>query len=79
MYKNLFFTLPDIEDVPKMFPCLLTEMKTWFKSYKGKNIVNTIGLNEEVKNQEFAICIINKTHCLWKQLMKGEAPPNIRW
>ncbi|XP_075216029.1 uncharacterized protein LOC142321651 [Lycorma delicatula] len=60
--------LNDVCDVQKRFPNLLEELKEWFKTYKMPKIT-TIGLNEEIKDRQFAHSIINETNCHWKRMI----------
>ncbi|KAL1459261.1 hypothetical protein WDU94_011263 [Cyamophila willieti] len=66
--------LNDIADVETLFPGYLKATTEWFKSYKipdGKP-ENTLALNGEAKNREFAHKVIAETNAQWTKLIQGQ-------
>uniref|UniRef100_A0A8D8XS10 Inorganic pyrophosphatase n=2 Tax=Cacopsylla melanoneura TaxID=428564 RepID=A0A8D8XS10_9HEMI len=66
--------LNDIADVETHFPGYLKATTEWFKSYKipdGKP-ENTLALNGEAKNREFAHKVIAETNAQWTSLIQGQ-------
>ncbi|XP_068706516.1 uncharacterized protein [Montipora foliosa] len=63
--------LNDVEDIEKYMPGLLKATIEWFKIYKipAGSKENQFAFNNEAKNKEFAMKIINETHECWSKLL----------
>ncbi|XP_073251367.1 uncharacterized protein [Porites lutea] len=63
--------MEDIDDIEKHMPGLLKASIDWFKIYKipAGSKENEFAFNDEAKNKEFAMRIINETHECWKNLI----------
>lgn len=62
--------LDDIEDVERVRPGLLDQLREWLRLYKvadGK-APNTFAFNEEYRNRDFALGIIQQCHRAWSSL-----------
>jgi inorganic pyrophosphatase len=69
----------DISDVESVKPGLLSATVDWFKYYKvpdGKP-VNKFAFNEEFKDKQFALSVIQSTHDAWKALIGGTTSGSI--
>ncbi|KIY00811.1 uncharacterized protein Z520_03477 [Fonsecaea multimorphosa CBS 102226] len=67
--------LNSITDVQQHFPGLLEATREWFKFYKvpdGKK-PNTLALNEEFRDQDYAMSIVQECEKAWEKLINGEA------
>ncbi|XP_030835767.1 inorganic pyrophosphatase-like isoform X1 [Strongylocentrotus purpuratus] len=65
----------DIDDIRRLMPGFLEASVNWFKIYKvpdGKPL-NEFAFNEEPKNREFAMGIVNETSGQWQKLISGES------
>lgn len=59
-------------DVGDLELSVVNGLKDWFKNYK-KPKVNTIGLNEEIKNREFAFGVIATTNQNWVSMISSNS------
>lgn len=61
----------DIDDIEKNMPGLLKATIDWFKIYKipAGSKENEFAFNDEAKDKEFAMKIINETHECWRKLV----------
>nr|XP_054773894.1 inorganic pyrophosphatase-like [Lytechinus pictus] len=65
----------DLEDVHRLMPGFLEASVNWFKIYKvpdGKPL-NKFAFNDEPKNREFAMGIIQETAKQWESLINGQS------
>lgn len=62
--------LNDIDDVERLLPGTLANIREWFRTYKipdGKP-PNVFGLEERFMNSSYAFTVIEETHEAWKRL-----------
>ncbi|XP_020628468.1 inorganic pyrophosphatase-like [Orbicella faveolata] len=64
----------DVEDIEKHMPGLLQATVDWFKIYKipAGSAENKFAFNDQAKNKEFAMKIVNETHEHWRKLVLKE-------
>eukprot|EP00297_Palpitomonas_bilix_P023948 CAMPEP_0113902660 /NCGR_PEP_ID=MMETSP0780_2-20120614/21976_1 /TAXON_ID=652834 /ORGANISM="Palpitomonas bilix" /LENGTH=307 /DNA_ID=CAMNT_0000895495 /DNA_START=121 /DNA_END=1044 /DNA_ORIENTATION=- /assembly_acc=CAM_ASM_000599 len=68
-----------LDDVEEHFPGKMSAIREWFRTYKtfeGKD-ENKFGLNEEIKDGEFAWKVIFQCHHEWRDLVGGNNPRNL--
>ena len=65
----------DISDIEKHMPGFLKATVNWFRIYKipaGKP-PNQFAFNDEAKNKEFAVGVVQKMHDQWKALVQRDS------
>lgn len=73
--------IDDNDELDTYYPDRVTAVREWFRKYKtpdGKP-ENQFAFNERIRNQVYAMKIIQECHQHWKELVEGNAPRGKLW